>query len=275
MSERKNPLLHADAGAHPGVRPRARGALLGLRVPDHHGRRPRLRLPRPSAGSRARRRRRRTDGSAEISGRSRRRALVGPPILRRRSRKGLAGAADRKDHAPRRRKRRVRPGLVYHFDPTRPDARDRAARGRRRDPALPRPGRPVDPTPGRSSTRRARATSTSCMPGILGLNLMGTGIWGIGFSIVTARLKKTLKLMVATPMRHSRLPAGADPVAIRVPGRRGRRHPRFRRLRRSTFRSAAALASSALVDGPRRAVLRRNRPARRGARHARSRRRAA
>jgi ABC-2 type transport system permease protein len=32
---------------------------------------------------------------------------------------------------------------------------------------------------------------------------MGTGIWGIGFSIVNARLKKTLKLMVATPMRRS------------------------------------------------------------------------
>ena len=41
------------------------------------------------------------------------------------------------------------------------------------------------------------------LPGILGLNLMGTGIWGIGFSIVNARLKKTLKLMVATPMRKS------------------------------------------------------------------------
>jgi len=41
------------------------------------------------------------------------------------------------------------------------------------------------------------------LPGILGLNLMGTGIWGIGFSIVNARLKKALKLMVATPMRKS------------------------------------------------------------------------
>ena len=32
---------------------------------------------------------------------------------------------------------------------------------------------------------------------------MGTGMWGIGFSIVNARLKKTLKLMAATPMRKS------------------------------------------------------------------------
>jgi ABC-type polysaccharide/polyol phosphate export permease len=32
---------------------------------------------------------------------------------------------------------------------------------------------------------------------------MGTGIWGIGYSIVTSRLKKTLKVMVATPMRKS------------------------------------------------------------------------
>jgi ABC-type multidrug transport system permease subunit len=32
---------------------------------------------------------------------------------------------------------------------------------------------------------------------------MGTGIWSIGFSVVNARLKKTLKLMIATPMRRA------------------------------------------------------------------------
>lgn len=38
------------------------------------------------------------------------------------------------------------------------------------------------------------------VPGLLGMNIMGTGMWGIGFSIVNARQKKLLKRLVATPM---------------------------------------------------------------------------
>jgi len=34
------------------------------------------------------------------------------------------------------------------------------------------------------------------------MNLMGSGMWGIGFSIVDARRKKLLKRFVATPMRR-------------------------------------------------------------------------
>ena len=40
------------------------------------------------------------------------------------------------------------------------------------------------------------------MPGLLGMNIMSTGLWGIGFSIVTARTRKLLKRLVATPMRR-------------------------------------------------------------------------
>ncbi len=93
-------------------------------------------------------------------------------------------------------------GPVYHFDPTRPDARlarlevDDAiqrARGRR------------DAAPAREAIVHEKGSRyiDFLLPGVLGLNLMGTGIWGIGFSIVNARLKKTLKLMTATPMRHA------------------------------------------------------------------------
>jgi ABC-type multidrug transport system permease subunit len=35
------------------------------------------------------------------------------------------------------------------------------------------------------------------------MNLMGTGMWGIGFAIVSARSKGMLKRMVASPMRRS------------------------------------------------------------------------
>jgi len=41
------------------------------------------------------------------------------------------------------------------------------------------------------------------VPGLLGMNLMGTGMWGIAFSIVTARSRGLLKRLVATPMRKS------------------------------------------------------------------------
>jgi ABC-2 type transport system permease protein len=41
------------------------------------------------------------------------------------------------------------------------------------------------------------------IPGLLGLNLMSTGMWGIGFGIVNMRQKKQLKRLSATPMRRS------------------------------------------------------------------------
>ncbi len=38
------------------------------------------------------------------------------------------------------------------------------------------------------------------LPGLLGLNLLGSGVWGIGFSVVDARRKRLLKRFLATPM---------------------------------------------------------------------------
>jgi ABC-type multidrug transport system permease subunit len=40
------------------------------------------------------------------------------------------------------------------------------------------------------------------IPGIVGLGVMGTSMWGIGFSIVTARMRHLLKRLVASPMRR-------------------------------------------------------------------------
>lgn len=93
-------------------------------------------------------------------------------------------------------------GLVYHFDPTRPDARVARLEA---DDAIQRARGRTDPSPARVAEVHEKGSRyiDFLLPGILGLNLMGTGIWGIGFSIVNARLKKTLKLMVATPMRKS------------------------------------------------------------------------
>jgi ABC-2 type transport system permease protein len=38
------------------------------------------------------------------------------------------------------------------------------------------------------------------VPGLLGMNLMGSAMWGMGFSIVDSRQKKLLKRLVASPM---------------------------------------------------------------------------
>jgi ABC-2 type transport system permease protein len=43
------------------------------------------------------------------------------------------------------------------------------------------------------------------VPGLLGMNLMGTGMWGVGFSLVVARNGKLLKRLVAAPARRSHL----------------------------------------------------------------------
>src|SRR5208337_4733344 len=39
------------------------------------------------------------------------------------------------------------------------------------------------------------------IPGLLGMNLMNSGMWGIGFALVDMRQRKLLKRFVATPMR--------------------------------------------------------------------------
>jgi ABC-2 type transport system permease protein len=41
------------------------------------------------------------------------------------------------------------------------------------------------------------------IPGLLGMNLMGGGMWGVGFVIVDMRIKRLLKRMIATPMRKA------------------------------------------------------------------------
>lgn len=41
------------------------------------------------------------------------------------------------------------------------------------------------------------------IPGLLGFNIMGTGMWGVGFAIVRSRTRRLLKRFVASPMRRS------------------------------------------------------------------------
>ena len=97
----------------------------------------------------------------------------------------------------------VEPGTppTYHFDPTR--AESRLAR-RVADDALQRAAGRAD----RFVARDAPVETIGSryidwlLPGLLGMNIMSTGLWGLGFSIVQARTRKLLKRLVASPMRR-------------------------------------------------------------------------
>jgi ABC-type multidrug transport system permease subunit len=98
----------------------------------------------------------------------------------------------------------VLPGTppTYWFDPTREESR--VAR-LVTDAALQRAAGRLDPLQPatRELTEKGSRYIDFLLPGLLGMNLMGTGMWGIGFAIVSARSKGMLKRMVASPMRKS------------------------------------------------------------------------
>lgn len=92
--------------------------------------------------------------------------------------------------------------IVYWYDPTRPDSR--LARFEV-DKAVQEAAGRGDAAPVRDElvSEKGSRYIDFLLPGLLGLNLLSTSVWGIGYSIVGARIKKTLKLMTATPMRQS------------------------------------------------------------------------
>jgi ABC-2 type transport system permease protein len=93
---------------------------------------------------------------------------------------------------------------VYSYDPTQPESR--AAR-LSVDAALQRAAGRADAfTAGDAHlTEPGTRYVDFLVPGLLGMNLMGTGMWGIGFSLVVARNGNLLKRLVAAPVRRSHL----------------------------------------------------------------------
>jgi ABC-type multidrug transport system permease subunit len=89
--------------------------------------------------------------------------------------------------------------VTYRYDDTRSDAL--SARLLTND-ALQRASGRQDPVGVSESHVRERGSRyiDFVIPGLLGMNLMGSGIWGLGFAIVDARRKKLLKRLIATPM---------------------------------------------------------------------------
>ena len=93
-------------------------------------------------------------------------------------------------------------GVEYRYDPSRPDAREARLRV---DQVVQQSAGRADPV----AVREQRVEEAGAryvdfvVPGLLGMNLMGSGIWGLGFAIVDARRKHLLKRLVATPMSRT------------------------------------------------------------------------
>jgi ABC-2 type transport system permease protein len=90
-------------------------------------------------------------------------------------------------------------GVIYKYDDTNPDART----------ARLLVDRAIQTAAGRheavqASNQLIHETGARyidfVVPGLLGMNIMSSAIWGMGFAIVEARQKKLLKRLVASPM---------------------------------------------------------------------------
>ena len=98
-------------------------------------------------------------------------------------------------------------GVTYRYDNTNPDART----------ARMIADRAIEVAAGRKDVVTAENELVHetgsryidfVVPGLLGMNLMGSAMWGLGFSIVDSRQKKLLKRMVASPMPRWQFLAG-------------------------------------------------------------------
>jgi ABC-type polysaccharide/polyol phosphate export permease len=90
-------------------------------------------------------------------------------------------------------------GVTYKYDDTNPDGRTARMLA---DAAVQRAAGRADPVPADDLLVREPGSRyiDFLVPGLLGMNLMGSAMWGLGFAIVDARRKKLIKRLIATPM---------------------------------------------------------------------------
>ena len=93
-------------------------------------------------------------------------------------------------------------GFQYRYDPARPESVLSRAEV---DDALQTAAGRKDPLPTSAVTSSEPGSRyiDFLIPGLLGMNLMNSGMWGIGFALVDMRQRKLLKRFVGTPMRRS------------------------------------------------------------------------
>jgi ABC-type multidrug transport system permease subunit len=91
--------------------------------------------------------------------------------------------------------------LRYRYDPARPESV--LARASANDALQSASGRKdVVATELVTSSEPGSRYIDFLIPGLLGMNLMNSGMWGIGFALVDMRQRKLLKRFVGTPMRR-------------------------------------------------------------------------
>lgn len=90
----------------------------------------------------------------------------------------------------------------FRYDTHRPEARVARLQV---DQALQRAAGRQDPVAVKDTlvSERGSRYIDFVLPGLLAMNLMGGGIWGLGFGIVDSRRKKLLKRLAVTPMSRS------------------------------------------------------------------------
>ncbi len=93
-------------------------------------------------------------------------------------------------------------GFQYLYDPARPESVLSRAEV---DDALQTSAGRKNPLPTSSviSTEPGSRYIDFLIPGLIGMNLMNSGMWSVGFALVDMRQRKLLKRFVATPMRRS------------------------------------------------------------------------
>jgi ABC-2 type transport system permease protein len=93
-------------------------------------------------------------------------------------------------------------GLAYRYDPARPESV--LARAEVDDALQAAAGRKdVVATTAVTSSEPGSRYIDFLIPGLLGMNMMNSGMWGLGFALVDMRQRKLLKRFVGTPMRRS------------------------------------------------------------------------
>ena len=92
-------------------------------------------------------------------------------------------------------------GIQYRYDPARPESV--LAKAEVNDALQSAAGRKeVSPPAAVTSSEPGSRYIDFLIPGLLGMNLMNSGMWGIGFALVDMRQRKLLKRFVGTPMRR-------------------------------------------------------------------------
>jgi ABC-type multidrug transport system permease subunit len=93
-------------------------------------------------------------------------------------------------------------GLHYRYDPARPESVLAESQVNNVLQAAAGRAEPLQTQTTQSSEPGARYIDF-LIPGLLGMNLMNSGMWGIGFAVVDMRQRKLLKRFVASPMRRT------------------------------------------------------------------------